>query len=37
MFASTLKVPAAESVVTPAMKAFEKPPMNSEPPVKARL
>ncbi len=37
MLASTEKVAAFESVVTPIMKALEKPPMKSEPPVKARL
>lgn len=37
MLASTLKVAAFESVVMPIMKALEKPPMKSEPPVKARL
>jgi hypothetical protein len=31
------EVAAFESVVTPIRKAFEKPPMKSEPPVKARL
>jgi hypothetical protein len=37
MLASTLKVAALESGVTPARKAFEKPPKKSDPPVKAML
>ena len=37
MLASTLKVAAFESGVTPIRKALEKPPMKSDPPVKARL
>jgi hypothetical protein len=37
MLASTLNVATFESGVTPIRKAFEKPPMKSEPPVKARL
>ena len=37
ILASTLNVAALESGVTPIRNALEKPPMKSEPPVKARL